>query len=545
MIYIGKKWVFIGAGLFVLVMIILPFGYLTASAQNIRIPETVRRTVGDVDLVEVFCYETKARGGEAVAKIEALSELLPPLLKEVEEFGVVVPLPDFKSMISNLEAGMEAVCNARMLEEAQMNLQNFINAAEGLRSKLAVELRGKIEPPLRERGEKLRVRLEKELRAEGEALGKEIELKLRAEALEEAEPSKQAVRKRIEDEIMARFKAGEFGERPDPAKLQELGMEMGQKEAEKIKAELTAKYEKLAQSERERITKLMEEKAEQLGGEEKRKLEGLRDKFESLGAKINALAESKMTRWQQFKIKAAQKRKEILIKTAGAQLDSAKAAVRDFSRQLDLARQYGKNVPSAEELAAELENDKQALIEKFATGIPDENAIYQAEMELRAKWTKIRRDLESVALKGAQEIIDTTRKRLAESGATQNKISRAIREIEKSITCLESGLKKRELQDVHPTLKWSRDRYVDLNDALHKIAKAWLEFEGYAAQRKVAYIDTDKLLERKDAIQEGAFALQSAARRMRAGPQELPRLGPKETATLGCGLFVMPEIVVK
>jgi len=413
-----------------LVLIAAFFVSSIAQAQKIpQIPQDIRNQVPEKDWIELYCYEAKSRGGEAVAKIEALAELLPPLLEKVKELGVKVEIPDLLSISKDLESKLEAVCQQTTLEAAQAKLQEFISKANSIRNTLGPNLRNQIEPALKAKGEEIRAKLEKELRAEGERMGKEIEAKLRAQAEQEAKQIEARLREELKQQIEEELKA-QFGgqENVDMNYVLELGRRMGeergQKAAERARKELEAKYEKLAQKERERITKLMEKKADEIGGEEKRKLEEIRDRFLNLETELESLSQAKMARWLVFKEKAVQKKKEILIATMGAQIDKGKELIMAHKKEIDQARAEGKDIPSAEELVAQLEADKQSLIDKLSKGELDEDLIRQAGEELKAKWEKIRFDMEKIQKRSSFEIYNKLKERFTQVGFPISKIKK-------------------------------------------------------------------------------------------------------------------------
>ena len=413
----------------IVLVLIATFCSSIAQAQEIpQIPQDIRNQVPEKDWIELYCYEAKSRGGEAVAKVEALAELLPPLLEKVEELGIKVEVPDFLSISKDLESQLEAVCQQTTLEATQAKLQEFISKANSVRNTLGPDLRNQIEPALKAKGEEIRAKLEKELRAEGEAMGKEVEAKLRAQAEEEAKQIEARLRKelkqQIEEELKAQFKKQEEIDEDYVLELgRKMGEERGQKAAEKARRELEEKYKKLAQQERERITKLMEKKADEIGGEEKRKLEEIRDGFLNLEANLESLSQAKMARWLVFREKAIQKKKEILIATMGAQIDKGKELIMAHKEEIDQARAEGKDIPSAEELVAQLEADKQSLIDKLSKGELDESSIRQAGEELKMKWEKIRFDMEKIQKRASREIYQTLKQRLSQQGFTPDLIA--------------------------------------------------------------------------------------------------------------------------
>ncbi len=389
---------------------VLFLSFFVVQAQKIpQIPQDVRNKVPEKDWIELYCYEAKSKGGKAVAKVEALNELLPPLLEKIKQLGIKVEIPDLSSISTDLESKLEAVCRQTSLKATQVKLQEFLSKANSVRNTLGPDLRKQIEPALKDKIEEIRAKLEKELRPQGEAMGKEIEAKLRAQAEKEAKQIEEKLRKELKRQIEEELKAQYGGKKDiDEEYLLELGRkkgeERGREAGKKAKKELEAKYKKLAQQERERITKLMEKKADEIGGEEKRKLEEIRDKFLNLETNLESLTGAKMTRWLVFKEKAIQKKKEILINTIGAQIDKAKEFILAHKKEIERARAEGKDVPSVEELIAQLEADKQSLIDKLSKGELNEDLIRQAGEELKAKWEKIRFDMEKVKRNSARRV---------------------------------------------------------------------------------------------------------------------------------------------
>ncbi|RLF04982.1 MAG: hypothetical protein DRJ64_06160, partial [Thermoprotei archaeon] len=188
----------------------------------VNIPSEVQQIIPQKDLVEVVCYETKWRGGEAIEKVEAVNQALQPLLEEVRKLGVEVKPSLFvvsSSIVDELERKIEAVCRASNLTQAQTRLQDFINTANSLRDeiqvKIAGEIRGVIEPALRAKSEEIKTRIEKELKTEAEKEAKEIELRLRAQAQTEADQRKAEIKERLQKQIEAQLQA-EFNARMDP-----------------------------------------------------------------------------------------------------------------------------------------------------------------------------------------------------------------------------------------------------------------------------------------------------------------------------------------
>ncbi len=401
----------------------------TPPAIQINVPQEVRKIIPEQDLITLLSYEAKAKGGEAIARIEALEEILTPLLNKVRELGVDVKTPDYQTLAKQLKDKLNAIGNQPTLESAEKKLQEFITLAQQIQERnIGSDLRSQIEPILKAKGEEIRARLEKELRKEGEQLGKEARARLQAQAEQEVKEIKARLQKQLKREIEKELKARFAGQKNiDMDYVKKLGKEMAEekarKAAKKAKTELQRKYEQLAQQERERITKIMEKKADEIGGEEKRKLEEIRDGFLNLKSNLDKLTEQKMGQWLEFKKKAIDKKKEILIKIIGDKIEQAKELILSHKQEIDEARNNGAQIPSAEELVAELEQDKENFLNQLSSQQLDEATIKNAVAQFKSKWDKIRLDLEQTQAQSAAQVYRVLAEKLQKNGFSKQRIS--------------------------------------------------------------------------------------------------------------------------
>ncbi len=241
-----------------------------------NIPPEVRKIVPEKDLVELVCYETKWRGGEAVTKVEFVNKGLEVLLAEVRRAGVEVKPSLFvvpSSIVDELKRKMDLVCSSKTLEESEKNLKQFISYADSLRDNIEIDLaskiRSEIEALLRAQAEKIRREIEEKIGREAQQEAKEVEGRLRAQAQREAEMAKKKIferlQKQIEAQMIEEFKARmvEGGDNSALiAELKEKGRRMGEKlgaqEGEKIRKQIEEKYKKLAEEERKRLRKILQ-----------------------------------------------------------------------------------------------------------------------------------------------------------------------------------------------------------------------------------------------------------------------------------------------
>lgn len=402
------------------------------------VPADIKGAASEKDWVELYSLEAKARGGEAVAKVEALAELLPQLLKKTKEFGVEAELPDYQAIIQELEARLETVGQQDTVEAAHAKLHSFIDYAGSLRTKLAGDdLRTKIEGPLKAKGEEIKARLEAELKTEVEKMKAEAEEKITVQA--EAEAGQMEIQLRdeltreIESELLAEFNAyrAQVGDDEEllaayvemlKQKGPQLGQQRGKARAEQMKAQLQEKYQKLAEQEKAKITEFINQKADEIAGEERKKLEDIRDGFLNLENQIEVLSKEKMARWQALAQKAAQKKKGILLAIIGTRIDEAKSLIMVHKEELDRARAAGKDIASAEELVARLEADKEAMADSLILGDLNDTAIRQAAEAFRQKWENIRIEMERAKERASQEIYATLMQRLEQGGFSKKAI---------------------------------------------------------------------------------------------------------------------------
>jgi len=444
----------------------------------VNIPFEVQQIIPQKDLVEVVCYETKWRGKEVIEKVEAVNQALQSLLEEVRQLGIEINPSLFvvsSSIIEELERKIEAVCQAPDLTQAQARLQDFINTANSLRDeiqvKIAGEIRTTIEPALRAKGEEIKTKIEKELKAKAEKEAKEIEAMLRAQAQAEADQRKAEIKERLQKQIEAQLQA-EFNARMDSEgnnsaliaemlkKGPELGAKLEAKEGEKIRAELEAKYQKLAEEEREKLCEKYEKKAKKIAGEEKRKMEEIAKKFENFGQNINAaIAQVGTSKYQEYRQKALEKKKEIIAKAVDYYIKQAKKEIEKQGPLIEKARQEGRCGASyngvrlpcqVEDLLTQLEQDKRLIIQQLTIQGTDQKTINELRKTFKEKWENIRRSLELAKLRSGVEIYQTIAKRV-DWDYMASKLKKSFNHLNSTISSYEKS--RNVCQKIHPSKK--------------------------------------------------------------------------------------------
>jgi len=108
------------------------------SIPGVNIPDDVMKIEPQKDMVELIGLEAKARGGEPIARLEALDELLKPLLAEAA--GYDIDIPDFALFANDLRNKLDAVGNASSVDESLAMLQAYMDAAYTMRDETSLAL---------------------------------------------------------------------------------------------------------------------------------------------------------------------------------------------------------------------------------------------------------------------------------------------------------------------------------------------------------------------------------------------------------------------
>ena len=130
-----------------------------------------------------------------------------------------------------------------------------------------------------------------------------------------------------------------------------------------------------------------------------------------------------MGQWLEFKKKAIDKKKEILIKIIGDKIEQAKELILSHKQEIDEARNNGAQIPSAEELVAELEQDKENFLNQLSSQQLDEATIKNAVAQFKSKWDKIRLNLEQTQAQSAAQVYRVLAEKLQKNGFSKQRIS--------------------------------------------------------------------------------------------------------------------------
>lgn len=450
------------------------------SNSRISIPSGATEYTSEKDIVDVMCYETKWKGGEGVARIEALDEMISPVLGSFADLGISIDNPQLNSKSLEMRQKMDGICSAENSSEASQRISEYIELGENIRNYLqgdfTVKLRAS-EKELINKGEQLREKLEREVGEEGERIAKEVESRLRAEGEAEGKAIEDQLRE-LSSEFKSFVSSGEVDQSEAWAKARSLASRISadsttisflsgkfedilgeaisfipmamageidstgieaiviQKvpgHVNEIKEFMETKYRNMGRQEEERIRKEMESKVDEIGGPEKKALESIRDAFADFENKLESLSQQKIKEWSGYESKALEKKKEIIIKAVDSHFEDAEKLIESKKEQIQtaieegVAEEYG--IISYESLIANLRADRDQIINEFMTGDASSESIAITQRKFQNKWNDYRQKMEAIGM-GSTE--DAIKKILggADWREVRTKISSAILEIE-------------------------------------------------------------------------------------------------------------------
>ena len=449
------------------------------SSSRISIPSGAAEYASEKDIVEAMCYEAKWKGGEGIARIEALDEMISPVLDDLSNLGISIDNPQLSSKSSEMRQKIEAICSAENNNEASQRISEYIELGEGIRNYLqgdfTVKLRGS-EKELISKGEQLREKLEKEIGEEGKRIAKEVEARLRSEgeaegkAIEnqmkqlasefesfmssgevgpaEAQAKARSLASRISADssttsflsskfeailgeaisLIPRIMAGDI----DPTEIQAIVIQKVPGHVNEIKEFMETKYRNIGKQEEEKIRKELEKKADEIGGKEKIALENIRDAFADFENKLEVLSQQKRKEWSPYEAKALEKKREIIVKAVDAHFKDAEKLIESRKDQIQIAidegvaEEYG--IISYESLMANLKADRNQIIDEFMTSDASSESIAITQRKFQSKWNDYRQKMEAIEMGSAEDAIEKILNG-ANWKEVRSKMSTAIREI--------------------------------------------------------------------------------------------------------------------
>jgi chemotaxis regulatin CheY-phosphate phosphatase CheZ len=433
---------FIGGNVFAQSMIIQ-----SSTRANISIPSGVEEYASEKDIIESLCYEAKWKGGEGVARIEALNEIVSPALNEISGLGIETENIDLESDARETREKLEAICNASTIKEATEKVNEYVSFSEklkdSLQNKLKTSLKG-VESELKEQGEKLKNRIENELNVEAEQKAKEAEERIRREAEKEA-GSLEAQLRGLAGEFQSFMSQGEvnFGEarskarelagrisadpqtssflsskledilgeaaniasgQTDPSAARALVEERVPRRVEEIKTFMKQKYEKMAEEEEAKIRNELQKKADELGGQERERMEKIRDVFTDFDQRLENSSKEKMSEWSQYEEKSIEKKREIIVKAVESYFTKAINVVEarkddiNLALEIGVAEEYG--ITPYDELIKLIEKDKEEIINQFLGSDFSPSSINTIKNQFQNKWGSYQEKMEKIEVIG-------------------------------------------------------------------------------------------------------------------------------------------------
>ncbi len=432
--------------------------YVHSERERISIPEKSREYASEEDLVEMICYEAKYRGGEGVARVEALSEVLAPALDSLEEADVPFDNPlDLREMSEEMRAKMEEMCNSPDPDTASIKVDEYIVLAEEMRTALRGDFSRNLrslENDLKGRGEELKKEIESELETKGKEMAKEAEEELRRQGEEEGKALEEQLRAlgrefevfMAQGEVgpgAARTKANELSGRISadaetttflsnkfnellqeaerfvgramsgemtPAQIKSRVEQRVPAVVEEIRKFIEEKYRRMGREKEEEIKEKLNKKAEEIGGEEKEKLQRVRDAFQDVDERIESAYEKRITYWDKYEEKSINKRAEIISRAVESHFEEARELIEERKEQIDVAVEEGLaedfGILSYERLIEDLEKDKEEIIQRLLKSNLTDTDIVSIQREFKDKWNEYREKMEALEVVSAQDAID-------------------------------------------------------------------------------------------------------------------------------------------
>jgi len=392
--------------------------------------------VPESDMVELIGHMTRWKSADLFAHLEAVDEILTPLYGDIRDvLGAGTLLPDVAGIRMEYEAKVDAVYQSATAAEAEDRVRELIESSQALRERFQrvaeqmLSVAAELEKEGMDLQQELPAKIDAWVQAENERIGQQI--------AQEDELEKAALQARMEEEAMSRAEAlaRAAGANADLQAIKsQVDAEMAPIIAQAGK-ELQEKMMRRGEELREELDQAVEEKADELSGGVFSKLARIRDSCQKVSERIEELARQRMSSYDVYYQKFLKKKGEIIGKAVDAQLAPAEAVIQSFASELATGRSEGRDLPSAGDLLAGLSEDKQTLVARLMEAESDAE-IDEAVNQFRSRWDEVRKALEAARVEGAQEIIDSTRARLAE-----NDVESSLR---KALTDITAGIKEIE-----------------------------------------------------------------------------------------------------
>jgi hypothetical protein len=488
------------------------------TAQGVQIPDDLEGIIPESDLVELIGYMAQYQSASLFAHLEAADAVLTPLFADIKTvLGSEADLPDVSAIKAEYQAKIDAIFQSASASEAESRVQDLIACGEEVQARFQEiasqmqALASKLEQKGAELQEELTTAMDEWLAEEEQKIQQQLDAESQQLAAEMQARVEQYAAQLTQSLIAA------AGSNPDPDAIKaQVDAAVAAKVAEESR-ELQQYMQQRGEELGQQLQAAADAKADELSDGAYTALQSIRDTSENIGERIEQAAQALLPSFDVYYQKFLQKKGEIIGIAVDAQLETARQQILEYADELDEARSQGRDVPSADELLAQLEQDKQSMI--AALVLAESGAeIDEIVNDFKARWEDIRKSLEAARMQGAQEIIDRTLEAL-NNNDTETKLLAAQVQIEKGIKDLEAGLAQDGLKDSE---KAQLMKLYQLSPLIEDCLALINEFKQANADD-----DIDYLLALKDRLQERLTGIQ--------------RCTDEESLCPGLGTFIEAE----
>jgi hypothetical protein len=355
---------------------------LTIYAQGIpKLSADIKEQVPEEDLLEVFCLTTKWKSGEFFASMDALQEVLVPSLQDLRSVGLEFEMPDIAGYKTRGLAKLDTICQAQTWEEAENAVQDFIVFGESVKQDLQ-GVNSSFGQDLKAKGEELKSKITGQIDASAEGETSKLEAEVEAEANQLAEQ----LRYQLEQQAQNM----NFGSEAEARAFGESG-------AQRIRAEVENRVGELVEVRKAQFEAKINDKISEIIGMDVERFKEIGESMGHIEETIKEKAEVNLSQYEQYKMQAMAKRKDLIMGVLDKKINQAADLIRGKAALLDEARLNDPTVKTAEEYILELQADKEALAVEIQSAIDnnDESAIDSAIASMQQKWLDIRSKLEA------------------------------------------------------------------------------------------------------------------------------------------------------
>jgi len=341
-----------------------------------KVSGDIKELVPQKDLLELFCLQTKAKSSDFFAALYALESVLAPAINDMSKIGMDVSgVPSIDAYSSEGWAKLNAVCEAKNFAEAQSAADDLKEFGQKTKKEL-VDLRSNLAKDLKAKGEEFKKETETKIKSEVDEWVKQEKDKARNELDQLAEQLSEQAKNNLTQEMQAKEFSSE-----DEAKA------YAQSRAGQIKAEITAKINKLAEEKQNKIEEEANKKAEELLGGDADKFKDIAKKMENLEGDIKKLMSQKGKEYQQYKVEAAKKRQELILKVIDESIAEGRKKLEEKN---EMMKKNGLQAGNLDGYIKSFQEDKKDLVTKIEQAIANDDfdSINVIVYEMQEKWKR-------------------------------------------------------------------------------------------------------------------------------------------------------------